>query len=74
MKNCVDMTNDKICFWLDKTGKSLGNAVNSSEQRKFDLIDRYEELKEEALKRNIWHSWCEKNCWSPSHDAYDCLA
>jgi hypothetical protein len=75
MKNPNQMTDEKIIFWLKKTTKSLGKAsVNASEERKYDLVDRFHELQEEAKKRNVWEKYCSQTNASIDHDGWDCMA
>ena len=64
---------------LTKCHKSIMNHVypkcggynGINQQRSYDLIDRYTELKEVAIKEGVWESWCNERSYTPEHDAYD---
>lgn len=76
MKNPKEMTDEKIFFWLIKTTESAVKASynGGSQSRKYDLVDRFEELKEEACNRGIWEDYCEKVDADPLHDGWDLMA
>jgi len=74
MKNPKEMSDVQLLKWLKKTAKSLGNAYNASDDRRYSLIDRYEDLMEEAKERDIWRKYCKENNCSVYHDGYDCMA
>lgn len=74
MKALNKMTNDDVVKWLNKTVLSIDSARNSSHDRKTDLVDRYTELKDEAVARDIWYKWCNTRRFCPTHDGWDCFA
>lgn len=78
MKNPEDMTNLQILKWLDKTYKSISNRPVSclpSSMRGETLVDRYEELRDQALVRDdLWSTWCNYSGSDYNHDAYDLFA
>lgn len=63
---------------LNKTKTSLSNHVargNQVEnQRSYDLIDRYTDLKEQASQEGVWTQYCDDVGFDKSHDAYDFFA
>ena len=74
MKNVKDLSNDQIFNWLKKTSASCSsyarkNSIGS--QRSYDLIDRYNELREEAKERSIWRDYCDSIGFDYNHDACD---
>lgn len=74
MKNPNSMTTEKIVQWLGKTSISMSNAWNADQFRKCDLVDRFEELKEEAVERGFWVKWCNENFVSTEADGWDFFA
>lgn len=81
MKSAQSMTTMQLMDWLHKTAQSIskhagrGNMLNGS--RSQDLVDRYQELRAEAMARKLngvtaWEVFCsEQGGVDPSHDAYD---
>ena len=65
---------------LHKTLKSISAHVarggSHTSQRGFELIDRYNDLKDELNDKNqtAWHAYCREVGADPSHDAYDLFA
>ena len=76
------LTNEQVTSWLLKTRKSIEIFVNTgsgliNSQRAYDLIDRYSQLKREAINRKdgvVWRNYCNETKQACSHDAYDCFA
>lgn len=64
---------------LRKTAQSLANHVargnTAHGSRSLDLIDRYNDLRAEAIKAgSTWEDYCKSKGFDPSHDAYDFFA
>lgn len=63
---------------MEKTFRSLSNHIargnRINQQRSYDLIDRYEALKERMKEEGLWDSWCLSHSFSTDHDAYDNFA
>lgn len=75
MKNTNEMTDAQVIKWMDKTVASTTAAVRyNNMQRKYELVDRHAELKDEMVKRDIWNNYCADNGYCPSHDGWDCMA
>ncbi len=76
MKNPQEMNNTKLIEWLSKTANSLSNAsgANAAPYRKETLVDRFEELSDEAKERKIWEKWCDGRFCSVDHDGWDYFA
>lgn len=54
---------------LNKNGHRWGENPS---QRMMDWVDEYNDIK--ADHKEAWKAHCEKNGYTPGHDAYDCLA
>lgn len=78
MKNPSEMTKLQVLKWLEKTAKSISNRPASctlNSARGQDLVDRYEELRDEAMVRgDLWKVWCKYDNSDTSHDGYDRFA
>ena len=74
MKNPNIMSNKQLINWLNKTAKSMAKAWKSSNYRKIDLVDRFEELSNEAKIRKVWTIWCDDNNCSKDADGWDFFA
>ena len=78
MKSPTRMSNDQIYHWAKKTRNSvyafMNNGGKSNTTRGYNLIDRYESLKEEMINRHFWDEYCAMNCDDPSHNAFDLFA
>ena len=63
---------------LEKARRSLVNYVarggRNTCQRGYDLIDRYSDLRDDAMKEGVWKEYCERYDYSIFHDAYDFFA
>ena len=66
---------------LNKTERTLSNHVHGgpyyhgiNNARTQDLVDRFNELRDQAIEQGIWREWCAENGWAFESDAYDCLA
>jgi hypothetical protein len=78
MKNTAEMTDKQIVHWLKKTR----NSIHSHKRRSplvnnhiaYKLVDRYEELRQEAQERGIWKGFCKSEGSCDTHDAYDLFA
>lgn len=78
MKNPIQMSNDQIWHWAKKTRNSIyqfaSNGGRSNSARGYDLVDRYESLKEEMENRKFWNEYCSMDGADPSHNAFDLFA
>lgn len=78
MKDATKMTDSQIFHWLKKTAKSISNrpvSCSLNSERGQDLVDRFEELRYEALIRGgVWHDFCVSDNSDPTHDGYDRFA
>ena len=68
MTPVADMENDRLVKWMDKTKKSLPKTRNSGLQRRYELVDRHFEIKDEMVKRDIWNKYCDDRGFCPTHD------
>lgn len=75
------MDNKRLLAKLLKTHTSLGNHIHAGKYyrgmgnaRTVDLVDRYNDLKDEAVTAGIWDEYCEITGTSRYADAYDFLA
>lgn len=63
---------------LEKTRKSLSNYVarggRNTSQRGYDLIDRYNDLRDMAIRDGLWKDYCDEHNFSIFHDAIDFFA
>lgn len=78
MKNPIRMSDQQLTDWTNKTRNSISTFANaggrSNSLRGFDLVDRYELLKEELMNRNQWEGFCVQDGADPSHNAFDLFA
>lgn len=75
MKPPSDMNNEQLVRWMTKTVASTNGALRSGNMsRKYDLVDRHSDLKEEMVVRDIWNKYCDDNGFSRQHDGWDCFA
>jgi len=78
MKNPIQMSNDQVYHWAKKTRNSIYTFVNSgglsNSRRGYDLVDRYELLKEEMQNRHFWDEYCSMDGADTSHTAFDLFA
>jgi hypothetical protein len=75
MKQLSSMTNAQVIHWLNKTKNSINSGgYNVALNRKYELVDRYDDLREEAISRAIWWPYCESTHACPSHKGWDLYA
>tara|TARA_R110002126_G_scaffold80690_1_gene199589 strand:+ start:664 stop:915 length:252 start_codon:yes stop_codon:yes gene_type:complete len=68
MKAPANMTNEQLIKWFEKTCDSLNRhnmdrpenpKTDTWEWRMMLLADKWADLNEEMVKRNIWNAWCD---------------
>ena len=63
---------------MDKVHNSLSNHVargnRNNQTRSWDLMDRYNDTKEQMRDAGKWEAWCSKKGYCRSHDAGDSFA
>ena len=47
---------------------------NRNSKRFYDLVDKYEKLKDKAEDADVWDDYCKKHKLSTKHDGYDFYA
>jgi len=69
---------ERLLKKLNRTATSLTNHVGRGNmlggQRSQELVDRYHDLKAEALELNVWGDFCASRGYAADHDAYDFFA
>ena len=76
-KEAATMSDTQIIKWLDKTADSLSSHArkgSANSARGYDLRDRYDDLKDEAIKRKIWHKWCDGRGYDKNNCGIDFYA
>ena len=72
MKNPEKMTDQQLTDWATKTATTISKSYwKIGHDRRYDLVDRYHDLKEELQNRNLWEGYCAQTFSCPTHDAYD---
>lgn len=69
---------DKVIKQLERTANSLNNHISrgggQNSQRGYQLADRYNDLRSQAIHNGNWQDFCKQRNWDTSHTAQDFFA
>ena len=71
-------TDMNVIKQLERTVKSinahLSRGGTMQSKRGYELLDRYNDLRQIAHGQNVWAGYCEAHQYDISHDGYDFFA
>ena len=75
----IERTNMTTIQKLEKTRATIGNHIRrgnglNENYRSWELVDRYDDLKEIAKQEDVWNIYCIGRGSDPSHEGYDLFA